>query len=290
VPTLTTIDGRRLAWEESGSGPPLLCHPGGPGASARYFGALPELVEERALLLLDPRGTGASDRPADAGAYDLSDYAIDIETVREHLDLERLDLLGHSHGGFVAMTWASTYPDRVGRLVLTNTAPRFTDAIRQARQAIVAGHASEPWFPDALAALQAHQAGDYADDAELAGLLEREMRLFSPGWGEDEQAVAAAMLASGMNADALRHFNEHVAPSMDLRAGLARITAPTLVITGGVDPFGESTAREMTAALADAALVVVPDSGHFVFLESGANAWARAILDFLADERPDQAD
>jgi pimeloyl-ACP methyl ester carboxylesterase len=98
------------------------------------------------------------------------------------------------------------------------------------------------------------------------------------------------MLASGMNSDALRHFNEHVAPSMDLRAGLARITAPTLVITGGVDPFGDSTAREMTDALADAAVVVVPDSGHFVFLESGAKVWARAILDFLADERPDQAD
>lgn len=283
MPTLRTSDGRRLAWEESGTGPPLLCHPGGPGMSAQSLGGLPELADERTLILLDPRGTGASDRPANPHAYDLSDYAADIEAVREHLGLERLDLLGHSHGGFVAMAWASAHPERVGRLVLTNTAPRFTDAIREARQAIVGGHAGEPWFPDAIAALQAHQAGEYADDGELDALLEREIRLFSPRWGADEQAIAEQLRRSGMNADALRHFNDHVASNMDLRAGLGRVTAPTLVITGGGDPFGESTAREMTDALADATLVVVPDAGHFIYLESaGRGPWARAVLDFLA--------
>ena len=250
--------------------------------SAVYFGGLPELAGERSLLLLDPRGTGASDRPDDPHAYDLSDYAADIEAVRDHLGLERLDLLGHSHGGFVAMAWASAYPEHVARLVLSNTTPRFTDAIREARQAIVGGHAGEPWFPDAIAALQAHQAGDYADDAELGALLEREVRLFSPRWGADEQAIADHLRRSGMNADALRHFNEHVASSMDLGAGLERVAAPTLVITGAGDPFGESTAREMTDALADATLVVVPDAGHFIFLESaGRGPWARAVLDFL---------
>src|SRR5436190_803063 len=60
MPSLSTPDGRALAWEESGTGSPLLCHPGGPGMSARCFGGLPELAAERTLLLLDPRGTGAS--------------------------------------------------------------------------------------------------------------------------------------------------------------------------------------------------------------------------------------
>ena len=42
----------------------------------------PGLAAERTLLLLDPRGTGASDPPADPSAYDLEDYAADIEAVR----------------------------------------------------------------------------------------------------------------------------------------------------------------------------------------------------------------
>lgn len=40
MPGLSTDDGRTLSWRELGSGPPLLCHPGGPGFWALYFGEL----------------------------------------------------------------------------------------------------------------------------------------------------------------------------------------------------------------------------------------------------------
>jgi proline iminopeptidase len=283
LPSLLTDDGRNLAWEEVGSGPLLLCHPGGPGGSGRYFGGLPELAAERTVLLLDPRGTGASDRPANARAYDLSDYAADIEAVRRHLGLERLDVLGHSHGGFVAMAWAGAHPASVGRLVLSNTAPRFTEAIRQARTALIESYAAEPWFSDAVAALEDHQACRFADDAELGGLLEREMPFYFPRWGEEERAMAAQLQASGLNGDALRHFNDHVAPGMDHRAALAAVTAPALVITGELDFFAEPPAREIADALPNATLVVIPGGGHFIFSESAGRAlWAQAILAFLS--------
>ena len=93
------------------------------------------------------------------------------------LALEHLDLLGHSHGGFVAMGWGGTYPDLVGRLILADTAPRFTDVIRSRRLERVAAHQGEPYFEDAVAALQDQQAGNYSSDEELAGLYEREPRL-----------------------------------------------------------------------------------------------------------------
>jgi len=282
VPSLQTADRRALAWRETGSGPPLVCHPGGPGASAAYFGALEELAAERTLILLDPRGTGASDRPGDTAAYALEGYAEDVEAVREALGLERLDLLGHSHGGFVAMTWAGTYPERVGRLVLASTAPRFTDAIRSRRRERVAAHAGQPYFDDAVAAAGEQQAGRYADDAELAALYERMGPVLMP-LGRDVEPVAAVFRAAGINADALRHFNEHIAATMDLRPLLARITAPTLVIAGEVDPFAGPTSDEIAAALADATLVTVKGADHFPFLEPEHRAtWARAILDFLA--------
>jgi pimeloyl-ACP methyl ester carboxylesterase len=282
MPSLQTSDGRTLAWRESGSGPPLLCHSGGPGASAAYFGALDGLAVERTLLLLDPRGTGRSDRPGDPSSYALEDYAADIEALRAELGLETLDVLGHSHGGFVAITWAGTYPDRVGRLVLAGTTPRFTDAIRALRRERVGAHAGQPYFADAMAALQEQQAGRYASDAELAELYERAGPVLVPVGG-DVTPIAAAFRSAGINADAMRHFNEHIAATMDLRPLLARITAPTLVITGEIDPFGGSTSEEIAAALAQPTVVTIPGADHFPFLEDEHRAaWSRAIVDFLA--------
>jgi pimeloyl-ACP methyl ester carboxylesterase len=52
------------------------------------------------------------------------------------------------------MTWGGTYPERVDRLVLASTAPRFTDVIRGLRQERVASHHGQPYFEDAIAALQ----------------------------------------------------------------------------------------------------------------------------------------
>jgi proline iminopeptidase len=281
MPSLVTSDGRTLGWRERGAGPLLLCHPGGPGCSSEYFGELPVLAAQRTLLLLDPRGTGASDRPADPAAYDLEQYAADVEAVREHLGLERIDVLGHSHGGFVAMTWAGTNPEQVGRLVLANTTPRFTDAIRQARRERALSHQGQPYYEDAMAAMRAHHEGRYDDDAALLELYRRESPLFAPV-GADLTLVGQAMSRAGTNADALRHFNEHVAGRMDHRPLLARVDAPTLVIGGDLDPFGPSTQEEIAAALPHATLTILPGSDHFPFLEpEQAAAWEQAVLDFL---------
>jgi len=280
MPSLTTDDGRKLAWRETGSGAPLVLHCGGPGCSSRYFGELPELAAQRTLLLVDPRGTGDSDRPSDPSDYKLEAYAADVESLREHLGLERLDLVGHSHGGFVAMTWAGVHPEHVGRLVLASTTARFSDEIRNARRKRVSQHEGKRYFPDAIDALRAHQEGRYANDEELADLYRREAPLFAPP-GVDTSDVAAALERAGTNADALRYFNDYVAGSMDHRPALARVGAPTLVITGELDPFAPG-AKEMVAALPNASLVMIPNVDHFPFLEPGHRAeWSQAVLDFL---------
>jgi len=280
VPSLETYDGRILAWRELGSGPPLLLHCGGPGFSSLYFGDLPELAAERTLLLLDPRGTGDSDRPAEPSAYDLEDYVADVEAIREHLGLDRIDLLGHSHGGFVAIVWAGTHPERVGRLVLAGTTTRFTDEIRQRRMSPIATHHGQPYFEDAIAALQDQQAGNYASDEELRGLYERAGPVLMP-LGTDVEPIGRTLMAAGMNSDALRHFNHTLAAEMDLRPLLPRIEAPTLVLTADHDAFGGPTAEEIVAALPNSSSAVVPGD-HFTFLEpDNRAAWCGAVLEFL---------
>src|SRR4051794_30368683 len=125
--TFPTSDGRTLAYNVMGDGPMLVCHPGGPGFAGAELGDLGGLSSSRTLVLVDPRGTGGSDR---APEYSLDGYAADLEQLRTHLGLERIDLLGFSHGAVVAIHYAARYPDGLGRLVLAGGLAAFTDDVK----------------------------------------------------------------------------------------------------------------------------------------------------------------
>jgi len=72
-------DGTELAYRAAGSGPPLVCVPGGPGQAAEYLGDLGELTGYRTLILLDNRGTGASHAPQDPVTYRVDRLIRDVE-------------------------------------------------------------------------------------------------------------------------------------------------------------------------------------------------------------------
>lgn len=277
---LLTADGRTLAWTVQGSGPALILHGGGPGADPGYLLDLPPLDPPRTMVALHARGTGDSTRPT---SYELNEYAADLEAVRVHLGLERMDVLGHSHGGFVAMTWAAANPDSVGRVILANSHARF-HWVRIDGPALIERHADESWFADATAAQKRRvERIDELSDTELAALFARAVRLLRFRLDEREAALTAR-IATTFNGNALRWFNTRIAPTFDLRPLLSRVTAPTLVLTGEHDPVAPpSAARELAGGLPDATLAVIPHSGHFTAWESdGRDPFARTLSAFLS--------
>ena len=167
--------GMTLSYGVKGSGGILVCHPGGPGFSSLYLRDLGGLDRARTLVLLNPRGTAESDRPADPRAYALDDYVHDLEDLRLHLELESMDLLGQSHGGMVAMDYASRYPSRVSQLVLLSTLPRFAGAPKEAMAVAITRHGAEPWYQDAVAALLADDEGGVITDEEWNAQWRRAM-------------------------------------------------------------------------------------------------------------------
>jgi len=263
-----TGDSRSLSYRREGSGPSLVCHPGGPGFSSRYFGDLAGLGERFTLVLLNPRGSEGSDRPADARAYRTEDYVADLDELRVHLGLERMLLLGHSHGGVVAATYAATHLERVERLVLASTLARFAQEQLGAMEAGMERHAGEPWYADARAALDDEQAGRFETDEELAGLAYRELRLYSSRFGEREAAYLDSLRDEIPNGDALRLFNGEIFLTFDLRPELPEITAPTLVITGEDDFITGPVCAADFESIPDQRTVLIPDCGHFIFVEA----------------------
>jgi pimeloyl-ACP methyl ester carboxylesterase len=279
-----TSDGRRLAYRRAGSGPILVCHPGGPGAPGLYFGELGGLDRDHTLIALDPRGTGGSDAPRDPDGFQLESYAADLDQLRLHLGLERLTLLGHSHGGFVALVYASTWPERVERLVLVGSLARFGAEQRAAKDRLLGAKADDPVFSDAVAARRARDAGNFEGEAELHALLSREFALYFARFGEHERAfVDHALRAAPFNPAALRAFNTMIAPTFDLRDRLGLITAPTLVLTGAEDYIaGPAAAAEIAAGIARSRLAVVAGAGHFPWVEEPRQVRSE-IARFLAE-------
>ncbi len=277
-----TRDGRTLSYGRTGSGPILVCHPGGPGFSSRYFADLAGLGERFTLVLLNPRGTEGSDRPADPRAYTTEDYVADLDELRAYLGLERMLLLGHSHGGVVAQAYAARRSDRVERLVLASTLARFQAEQTEAMQAGIAVRSAQAWFEDAVAALQAEQAGRWGTDEELAELALRELPLYFAAYGDRERAYLRMLDGEVPCGDALKLFNEEIFTTFDLRPELSRITAPTLVVAGEDDFItGPVCARELAEGIDGAELVLLADCGHFVFVEQ-PERFADAVAGFLA--------
>jgi Predicted hydrolases or acyltransferases (alpha/beta hydrolase superfamily) len=260
-----TAAGRTLTYRREGDGPLLVCHPGGPGFSSLYFADLASLGAAFTLILLNPRGTADSDRPDDVRAYTTSDYVADVEELRAHLGADQLDLLGHSHGGVVAMAYAAEHPDRVRRLIAANSLVRIR---RDEMEPAMESRSAEPWYADAREALEQEDAGAYATEEELAALTRRFFPFYFAHFDEKARAYLDEHVASERpNPDALKLFNDGI-EKWDMRPDLARIAAPTLVITGEADFItGPECAQDIGGGIAGARVVIVEDCGHFTFIE-----------------------
>jgi proline-specific peptidase len=273
---LTTSDGRTLTYERKGSGLPLLCHPGGPGFSSLYLSNLGGLDEELELVLLNPRGTGGSDPAPDAKGYLVDHYADDIEEVREHLGLERLSLLGHSHGGIAAIAYAARHPERVERLILASTLVRHGPEEEAAMQAAITAHENEPWYADAHEALETELEGNFVDGRELMELLMRMMPFYFGRYDDEARAYVESIRGDSGCVDATRHWE-----TFDLRPLLPKLTMPTLAITGELDFItGPACMADLVEGIPEAETLILPGVGHMIFVEA-AEEFREAVLSFL---------
>lgn len=274
--SFTAPDGTELAYRTLGEDPrpPVVCLPGGPMQSSAYLGDLGGLAAHRRLLLLDPRGTGGSALPENPGSYRADRQAADVEALRAHLGLERLDLLAHSAGGDLAVHYAARHPERVRSLVLLctslrGTGVRISDAVR--REAALR-RSAEPWFAEAFRSFENIWAGK-ATSADWSAITP-----FS--YGRLDAAARESMAASeaGRNKEAAAHY--YGSPSFDWSA-VAALTAPVLVLAGELDVNPPaSLAPSIAARFPHGESAVVPGAAHYPWLDA-PEALVRAVTGFL---------
>lgn len=276
---VTARDGVRLAVHDRGSGPPLLCVPGGPGRASSYLEDLGGLSATRTLRLLDNRATGRSELPDDRDSLQFPRLADDVEDVRVALGLDPADVLGHSAGCPVTLLHAARHPDAVRSLVLVTPSGRPFGLPHDDLQDILARRSGEPWYADAAAAVSA-----LADASpRMRSELEKETRPFWYGrWDERTQAHAA-----GADGQMSLRANAGYAPgpsydAESARAELTRVTARVLVVVGEYDAMtGAAVAERFADTLPDAEVAVIAGAGHFPWVDA-PEAFSSVVESFLS--------
>jgi proline iminopeptidase len=278
VPDLIARDGTRLAFHVAGEGGPLVCLAGGPMLASAYLGDLGGLTEHLQVIRLDLRGTGESDTPADLASCRCDRQVDDLETLRAHLGLERLDLLAHSAGANLALAYAVRHPERVGRLVLVtpSTMGVGITATDEVRREVVLRRRAEPLFDQVSTALASIASGHFTEDDVDA------IQPFTYGrWDSAAQRHHAAM-EQGRDPDLSgAYVADGAFDPAATRAALATFDVPVLLLAGELDLSAPAAVMPEYAGLfPDATLVVQAGAGHYPWLDDPA-AFTETVATFL---------
>ncbi len=238
------------------------------------------------VLAPDLRGHGRSDHVGAGGFYHFWDYVPDVLALIAHLG-GRVDLVGHSMGGTIAMLVAGLRPSAVRRLVsVEGLGPPDGDGAEVDRADRFADAMAEPPRHAPLDSVQAaadrlRKWNRSLTEAEALRLAARTTRPAQPSDVPDEPLAPGAVVWTW---DPL-HRARAPFPFRDaaFRSFLRRIEAPVLYVAGEVSPYRLPAIEARAAEVRDLRTVVVPGAGHLIHHDA-PDVLARHIAAHLAPE------
>ena len=281
-----------------GTGRNVLVVHGGPGMPYREpMRGFETLTAEYRFHYYDQRGSGKSSRIIDRfeskntyenmtqldQAYGLGAQIADIERIRQILGDEKLILVGHSWGGFLASLYAAEFPEHTEALILISPANTLvmpqpdaeSDLFASVRAALPEGELAEY---DAF-------MKDYFDFNKLFTRSEADLLAMGEKFGEYYLAVVdlpgEEMIQQGEPGGWMT-WGMYVSMGQrhDYRAALRKVTAPVLVIHGADDLQSEMATRMYSDAFPNAQFASIEGAGHFSFQEK-PEQFAALVTAFL---------
>jgi pimeloyl-ACP methyl ester carboxylesterase len=260
-----------IAYQVAGDGPMeivlvpgLLSHVEAFHELPGYARFLERLGSFARVISFDKRGTGLSDRDADAPSYE--QRMDDLTAVMDAAGSERAALFGISEGGSLSALFAATHPQRVHALVLFGTFARLTRA---------------PDYPIGLDAVALAPPADLNEKWGTGASLD----LFSISHARDPEARAlwGRIERLSMSPGGLRALID-ILSEIDVRCALPSITAPTLVLRPRKEAFSVELSRYLAEHIPGARYLEVPGVDHYPWF-GDVDALAAEIQEFLTGAR-----
>jgi proline iminopeptidase len=274
--TFTTPGGAKIWYDVRGraAGRPLFMVNGGPGFDHQYVlcsDAWDTIARTRRVVMYDQRGNGKSGALAKGESCTLADQVADLDALRAQLGVDKIDLLGHSWGGYLVMAYSARHPEHAAHLCIIDSAsPKWTDTDFIFKYIFPEGVEDQSRL-DFFDGLGDSTAGKRSLD-EYMGML----------------FLSTAKRDEFMSHKSAYHYNRSVNETLngdlgkfDMWPALPGFSMPTLVACGRYDiNVAPSTAWKIHKAIPGSRWQVFEKSGHLPYFEEPA-LFVQTINDFL---------
>ena len=258
----------RLHYEEVGTGTPLVFVHEFAGDLESWRPQVSFFSRRYRTIAYNARGYPPSDVPEDPAAYSQAQAVDDVRGLLDHLKIDRAHVCGLSMGGYAALHFGLTYPERALSIVVAGcgygSAPAEREGFRSDSAVVVKR------FDDGMSAV----AQFYSRGPTRVQFMDKDPK----GWQEFHDRLAAG---SARGHSLTLQGVQMKRPSVfELGERMERMRVPTLIMTGDEDEPCLDPAIHMKRTIPTAGLVIIPKSGHTINLEE-PEAFNRAVLDFV---------
>jgi len=269
MPHVTTDDGVRLYYEEAGSGYPIVFVHEFAGDYRSYETQLRFFSRRYRCIAFNARGYPPSDVPEDRQRYSRERARDDIRDVLDGLGLAKAHIVGISMGGFAVLHFGFAYPNRASALVVAGCGYGAQPDKRQQFQEETARTAAQISQKG-----MAEVAKTYGAGPTRVQYLNKDPR----GYAEFLEQLAEHSTQGAANT--MRGVQGRRPSLWELTDQMTRIEVPTLIATGDEDDPCLEPGILMKRAIATAALVVFPNTGHALNIEE-PDLFNRTLADFF---------
>lgn len=257
------INDIEIYYQDQGSGTPLLCIAGLGSDSSNWQPVANKLAKSLRVITMDNRGCGRT-TPMEAETS-IEQMADDCMALARHLEIGRINLLGHSMGGMVAMACALRHPDAVDQLILSGTAPRTTlrnqAMFNDWTELLASGMDPYMWLHNVY------------------------YWVFCPRFFNNPAAVDTALRAAldAPHPQSTTAFARQVSAlnGFDVSDALPTIRTQTLIISGEEDILITPEASRELLAIPESEFVTIPKAAHSIYWEN-PRAYLEHVLAFLS--------
>ena len=258
----------------------LLCLHGGPGIPHYYLLPLAKLASPNfRVVFYDQLGVGSSEKPEDVSLFNIERGAEEVEGVRKALGLGKLNLLGSSYGGALALQYALKYQKNIKKLIIASGLASVSETVAEMQRlkTILPKEVQE-----VMKMYEAKWAFLHPEYVKAVDLYYRNFLCRLPEWPDEvvralnELSIPVYFTQNGPNEFTIIGTWK----GWDITARLPEINVPTLVTVGRHDEVTPKVAETIHRGIRGSVLKVFENSAHLTMWDE-EERYLQVVKDFI---------